>query len=219
MKRNTHGSWFRGTALAGLLSASASAQVVVYDNAEFPLNQYFFSQREFGDEITIGAGWRANSFEFEYYADGLAADGSEKAVIRFYRNDGIPVEGANTAGPGGLIYESPQFPLINGNYPVQIIDLEPLGIELPESFTWTIKTFGVSGDSEVFGLKLYDPPVVGSSFGDFWYFSTEGWELQTVAGVNANFAARLTAVPEPGTLALFGLGGLALLLRRRSAGR
>jgi hypothetical protein len=214
MKRKTHGSWFHTATLAGLLGASATAQVVVYDNAEFPLNQFFASQREFGDEITIGPGWSANSFEFEYYADGLAADGSETAVVRFYRNDGIEVEGTDSSAPGGLIYESPAFPLINGNYPVQIVDLAPLNISLPESFTWTIKTRGVEG-SEVFGLKVYDPPVVGSSFSDFWYFSTEGWELQTIAGVNANFAARLTAVPEPGALTIFGLGGLALFLRRR----
>jgi hypothetical protein len=218
MNMNMHASWVKGAALASLVAASASAQVVVYDNSTTPLNAFFSTQREVGDEITIGPGWTAHSFTFEYFAENLS--GNEKGRVRFYRNDGIQVEGTSSAAPGALLFESTQFDLINGNYPVSIVDLVGLNIQLPNSFTWTVKVDGLT-DGETFSLKLYDPPTVGSSFNDFWHFTTEGWELQQVEGLppgaGSSFGATLIAVPEPGTMTVLGVGALALLARRRVA--
>jgi hypothetical protein len=206
----------------GLFASSATAQeTVVYDNSTTPLNQYFQSTREFGDQIDIGgSGWIASSFRFEYFASGL--QGNETARIQFYSNNGVPLEGSDVQAPGELLYQSPVINLQNGNVPVIIEQLAPLGVLLPESFTWTVKLTGVSG-SEVFGLNLYDPPTAGSSLNDIWQFTTEGWNLLQLpglpSGVSANFGAVLTAVPEPSPIALLALGGIALLLRRRIAGR
>lgn len=215
MNMNLHASWVKGAALASLIAASASAQVVVYDNATTPLNSYFASQTEFGDEISIGAGWIAHSFTFEYYGENLS--GNEKAVVRFYRNDGVPV--GPSQAPGSLFFESTEIPLINGNYPVSIVDLVSLNIALPSSFTWTVKVTGLT-PAETFSLKLYDPPTVGTSFDDIWQFGLDGWELKQAQGLppgtGSNFGASLTAVPEPGTLTLIGVGALALMARRRS---
>lgn len=216
MNMNMHASWVKGAALASLVAATASAQVVVYDNSTTPLNSYFASQTEIGDEISIGAGWYAHSFTFEYFAENLSGD--EVAEVRFYRNDGVPV--GPSQAPGSLFYQSTQFPLINGNYPISIVELAALNIELPESFTWTVKVTGLSS-GETFGLKLYDPPTVGSSFDDIWQFGLDGWDLKQATGLppgtGSSFGATLTAVPEPGALTLVGVGALALLARRRRA--
>jgi hypothetical protein len=219
MKNNARVSWITSAVAVSLLASAASAQeTVVYDNSATPLNLYFSSTTEFGDQIEIGSGWIASSFRFEYFASGLSGD--ETARIRFYANNGIPIDGTDSQAPGQLLYQSPVINLQNGNVPVIIEQLAPLGIELPESFTWTISVSGVSG-SEVFGLNLYDPPVVGSSLDDIWQFTAQGWQLVQLpglpAGASANFGAYLTAVPEPGPLAILAVGAAALFLRRRQA--
>jgi len=211
MKNNARASWFLSASAVCFVAASAAAQTVVYDNTSGPLNKYFASSTEFGDEIHIdGGGWIADTFRFEYFASGLS--GGETAFVRFYRNDGVPV-GPGIA-PGGLIYQSPSFPVINGNLPITITDLAPLNIQLPNNFTWTVKVSGLTG-GETFGLNLYDAPNPGSSLDDIWQFGPDGWELKQIPGSVANFGAYLTAVPEPSAVTLLAVGGLALALRRR----
>ncbi len=221
MKNYAQASWRHGIAVVSLLAAaSAGAQpVLVYDNSANPLNSYFASQTEFGDQITVAnPGWIADTFRFEYFADGLS--GTETAVVRFYLNDGDLLSGTDIRAPGSILYESPAFQLHNGNIPVTITDLASLSIELPESFTWTVSVDGIDG-SGIFGLNLYDPPTVGSSLDDIWLFGDSGWELFQLPGLPdgaaANFGATLTAVPEPGPVALLALGALALFMRRRKA--
>lgn len=217
MKNNARASWIHGVAVVGLLASSAFAQTVVYKNTETPLDAYFASQTEFGDQITIsGGGYRATAFTFEYFASGV--DASSSAVLRFYRNDGVPLDSTSVQAPGSLFYQSVDIPLYNGNFPQQVIDL-PEGMDLlPSTFTWTITPKNLPGGA-VFGLKLYDPPTVGSSFDDIWQFTPTGWSLIQVPGYTANFGAELIAVPEPGVVSLLAVGGLALLMRRRSASR
>lgn len=222
MKKNVHAKWFPVIAGVGMLANSASAAgpvpSVIYDNTVTPLNSYFASQTEFGDQITTpGGGWVADTFTFEYFASGLG--GGETAKIRFYSNDGTLANAApGSARPGTLLYESTTFPLINGNVPLTVTDLVGLGVNLPSSFTWTVTPTGVAG-AETFGLKLYDPPIVGQSLNDFWQFAGGEWVLQQIPGTVANFGAQLIAVPEPGTMTLLALGGAALFLRRRSVAR
>lgn len=225
MKMHVRASWMGGVAVAGLLASSAAAQEVVYDNTQTPLNTYFASQGEFGDQVTIeGGGWLLHSFSFEYFASGLG--GGETARVRVYANNGIPTDTISGAqAPGELLWQSPVFPLRNGNTPIQIIDLASLNVSLPNTFTWTVVPSGVTG-TEVFGLNLYDLDLdnparttVGTSFDDLWKFGASGWELVQIPGTQANFGALVVAVPEPGVGALLAVGGLALALRRRSSSR
>ncbi len=219
MKKNVHAKWFPVIAGVGMLAYSANAATpppsVIYDNSVTPLNSYFASQVEFGDQISPqGGGWIADTFTFEYFANGLG--GGETAKLRFYANDGALANAApGSSRPSTLLYESGTFSLVNGNIPVTVTDLVGLGIALPASFTWTISPSGVSG-AEVFGLKLYDAPAIGQSLNDFWQFVGGEWTLQQIPGTVANFGAQLIAVPEPGTMTLLALGGVALFLRRRS---
>lgn len=222
MKNTLQAKWFPVLAGVGLITQSAGAAspvpTLIYDNSQNPLNSYFASQTEFGDQISPpGGGWIAETFTFEYFASGLS--GNETAKVRFYANDGpLAANVANSETPKTVLYESASFKLINGNIPVTITDLASLNVLLPKSFTWTITPTGVSG-AEVFGLKLYDPPTVGQSFDDLWQVVGGEWQLKQIDGKVANFGAQLIAVPEPSVVTLLGLGGAALLLRRRSASR
>lgn len=218
MKKNVLAYGVTAAAAVVLAAGSAfAAQVptIVYDNSVNPLNKYFASQSEFGDQIASPAiGWLMDTFTFEYFASGLG--GNEKATLRFYANDGAG-EG-NFKAPGSLLYTSPEIPLFNGNSPVTVADLKALNLVIPPSFTWTVSVSGLA-PAETFGLKLYDPPVVGTSYDDIWQLNNGNWQLIKVDGVaHSNFGSQLIAVvPEPGTLSLFGLGALALVARRRAA--
>jgi hypothetical protein len=61
--------------------------------------------------------------------------------------------------------------------------------------------------------------MTGNSFNDFWFFEAGAWELRTNATTPMNFAARVSAVPEPSVWLLWIAGGLCglILLRRRRA--
>jgi hypothetical protein len=83
---------------------------------------------------------------------------------------------------------------------------------------WTVKFSGIEG-SEHAGLLYYNPPTVGSSFDDYWLNNGTGFQLVDSSGIVDNFAAQVTAVPEPSTIALIlaGAGALgAARLRRKS---
>lgn len=224
MKNTLQAKWFPVLAGVGLVTQSAGAAApvptLIYDNAQNPLNAYFATQTEVGDEIStlVPNAWiaYADTFTFEYFASGLS--GGETAKIRFYANDGALAAGSVSQKPLTMFYESPAFNLINGNIPVTITDLKGLDIRLPQTFTWTVTPTGVTGN-EIFGLKLYDPPVIGESLNDVWQLVGNDWVLKQIDGKVANFGAQLLAVPEPSALTLLGLGGVALLLRRRSASR
>ncbi|MSU34221.1 MAG: PEP-CTERM sorting domain-containing protein [Pedosphaera sp.] len=91
-------------------------------------------------------------------------------------------------------------------------------IQVPDSFTWTIQYANVN-DTDAGGLVLGDPIGVGESFNDFWEKNSAGeWTTKVFpsGASKANFVAQVTAVPEPGTLALVAAAGsLLLALRRR----
>ena len=219
MKKNALATWVQAAAAVVLTAGSVNAAqvpTIVYDNSVNPLNKYFASQTEFGDQVASPAiGWLMDTFTFEYFASGLG--GSETAKLRFYANDGDGV--GNFKAPGTLLYTSPDIPLFNGNSPVTVTDLTSLNIVIPPSFTWTVSVSGLAAN-DTFGLKLYDPPVVGSSYDDIWQLNNGNWELVKVTGAPSNFGAQLIAVvPEPGALSLLGVGALALLVRRRASAK
>ncbi|MBI3414933.1 MAG: hypothetical protein HY043_06360 [Verrucomicrobia bacterium] len=216
---------FLTVALAGF---DAKADTVVYDNtaATSYLNQFFSANNEFGDEINLaGSARTVTDFKFEYFAN-LTTLGDDTVHFRIYAN------GSGTgAAPQTLLYDSNTdapggIPLFNG---LQTVDISGLSLSVPSKLTWTAQFTTSTGDTA--GLPLYSPATIGGvllggeigSRDDFWQNINGTWTLTrypngTPAG---NFAAQVTAVPEPSSIALGVLGGLALLgsqaVRRRNA--
>ena len=61
---------------------------IVYENSQEDVSATHARLEEFGDEIILaGDNRKIIRFEFEYFGK-FEADGDEKCVLRFYRNDG-----------------------------------------------------------------------------------------------------------------------------------
>lgn len=191
------------------LSASGFASIV-YDNTTSSLNQSFSpgNNVEFGDQVFLsGSERRITDFSFDYFL-GTNASGNESAELFFYQNDGP------STAPGTILYRSGTFSLASGQ---QTILAPALSATVPNSFTWAVAFEGIDFGEQA-GLILADPPSVGASLDDFWVKSSAGtWgTFQVDGGATAgNFAARITAVPEPTTLVLGVLGLLAVSGFRR----
>ncbi len=199
------------TAAVGLVACSQAAAEVVYDNSSSYLGNFSdLGNGTIGDQVTLGGSSRViTEFKFEYYLS-FAISGNEKGALKFYANDG-----ANGL-PSSLLYDSGAFGLSSGFHTVTA---ENLSTTVGNSFTWAVSFSGLEG-SEKAGLLFYDAPSVGSSFDDFWANTSGSWQLMNTAGLKDNFAAQITAVPEPTTFALLGTGlvglGLAAYRRRQS---
>jgi len=188
---------------------------VVYDNTSTDLGQQYSptpSTLEFGDQVTLfGTDRTLSQFSFYYLLSGTSAS-TQSVTLRMYANNG-------TNPPVTPFYTSDPI-LLNTSFNTETINF-PLAsnlITLPDTFTWTVQ-FSSLAAGQTGGLLLYGPPTPpGSSFNDFWQKDGTGtWSLMQVNGgaTLADFAARVTAVPEPGVLALGGFGALLLAGLRR----
>jgi hypothetical protein len=210
---------------ASMLGSTTGFAATVYDNSVNTLSRSYSPAAvggavpEFGDQVFLsGSDRRITDFQFEYFlsASGATA-GNETAELFFHQNNG----GTSGIDPGTVLYRSGEFSLSTG---FQTVAAQALSVALPSStFTWSVVFNGIEA-GESAGLLLYNPPTVGSSFDDFWQKNANGtWStfLVDAGATPANFAARITAVPEPGTYALAVVGGLILAgyrrMKRRSA--
>ena len=203
--------------LCSLPNLSFSA--VVYDNVN-PNSpdlsfQYFPTPAslEFGDQVTLGGTERTLSqFSFYYFLSGNSAS-TQNMTLRLYSNTGVTNSPASTA-----LYTSDPIP-VNLSFNTQTITFTNVitPIILPDTFTWTVQ-FSNLAANQTGALLAYGPPNIGSSFNDFWQKDGAGnWSTMQLNGgaTLGDFAARVTAVPEPGVLALGGLGALVLAGLRR----
>jgi hypothetical protein len=190
---------------AALLSTSvlSIAQNTVYDNTTTDKGQFYFSNNQYGDQINLLAGTDRTLSQFSFYYFFSGNLGSASAVLRFYDNTGAG------GAPGNAFYTGDPFTLQNGNNTETInFSGATTPVILPDSFTWTIQFSSLGTDQA--GLLLYGPPTVGSSFTDFWENTLTGWTPMGITGhpEGVDFAARVTAVPEPSVLALGALAAL-----------
>ena len=213
--------------LTGAILCSTSAFAsIVYDNSTTSLGRSYSPGNgiEFGDEIFLGGTDRTiTEFRFETFTSSNAS-GNETAQIIFRLNNGANL-GTGRIAPGAEIGRSPVFSLgqkIKNATETHIWSGISISLGAADNYTWSVVINGIDAGENV-GLALYNPPTVGLSYDDFWRNDAgTGWNTYLIDGgaTIANFAARITAVPEPSTLVLGALGGAALLgflrIRRRS---
>lgn len=78
-----------------------------------------------------------------------------------------------------------------------------------------------SGQGRAFGIDIYDGVLYWADYGGGSIHSglTDGTELQTLIDGLSNPVGLAVYVPEPGTIALLGLGGIGILYKRRASRR
>lgn len=199
---------------------NSSRATVIYNNSTNDLGVRFAftnglggsTSLLFGDEIILAGTERfLTSFSFEYYLEGVSGP-SRQSRVTFQLNDGTPFNTYNT--PGTTFYDSGWFS-IGGPTTRSTVqfdagpDFPVNGLYMPvlSNFTFTVQFQNLDANDNI-GVDLYNPPVVGAAYNDFWAYNS-GWSLQTNNAVPVNFGAVfLATVPEPSAVALVLLGGL-----------
>lgn len=217
-------------ALGLLTGAAASNAAVLYDNTSSPGTTTYGPGFNlplgtvFGDQIQLASPDPANtvsyilsSFAFEYSATGL--NGGEQVILRFYENDG-PVNQQGVPSPGELFFTAPAFGIENtgvagGDLGGASLTYTLAGVIAPDIFTWTVEFVGLDA-GEAAGLNVYTPPAIGGNIDSYWVRRDGLWGAEVdPTGAAVDFGAiadgSLVIVPEPGSIAIFGLGALALL--------
>ncbi len=224
--------------LVGTTGFSVLADVV-YDNfANY--NGHVFTVnngQQIGNEITLpgSTGLMLTNFAIEYYTpDATLAQGPTGVGIdvRFYYNDGPATNGFAT--PGTMFYDSGWFYNLmgntgaGGNNGYNVVTYSsftgdfPVGglpLNLPgNNLTFTITFTGLNAFNQVFLPLATNTP--GISYGDYWMQNGSGaWTLMSTNAADANLVVDFSATPEPSTVALVTLGGMALVgfnkLRRK----
>lgn len=211
----------------GLVALNARA-VLIYDNAAPASDQTnrlsAVNNLWFGDEVTLGTTYPDRTmmhFDFQYWAvgtSGLTID------VQLLYNTGTPYNGYASPDFSNPIYTYTGFSLPNtGRDTLNFdagIDFSLSGINLTSDELTLAVRFNFHGNGGTAGVDLYNPPVEGSSFLDYWQYNAGTWELTTnnVFGY-VNFGMRIEAVPEPSVFSIFIMGGLMALGFRRFFGK
>jgi hypothetical protein len=199
--------------------AATAGSSIIYDNtaAANYLNNFFSSNLQYGDEINFAGNKRGlTDISFEYNANVITFDLTEKVHFWLYKNDGAGgtpssvLYDSNTDAPGGI-------QVFNG---INHVDIGGLNLQVPDKVTFAVQFTGL-GPGESAGLTMYDPPTVGKSlaggvigsYDDFWENAGGTWTLFRFPNGNpaGNFGARFSAIPEASTVSYAILGGLILV--------
>ena len=234
-------SWFALIAGGGLLTACptvAFGAVTIYsntnnfsgssvDNSGTTLIGGTEVTRMVADDITFApgsTGMSINDLTFSAVNDGSSATAA-RVRIGLWADDGAG------GGPGTYLLSS-AIPVTLAGDSLSLISLLALDVPVPaDGKIWAgewFDNFGTSSTStelDALGVGLFDPPTVGSSIDEIFATGGPGFvdgnnpagSLVSFGGSPvANLGFTFNAVPEPGSIALGALGGLALLQARRS---
>lgn len=193
---------------ASALTASAQS-VVVYDNStgDSGVQYTAASGVTYGNQVVLSGTERTISeFIFQYWGTGLNAGAT--AEVTFYANNGTTDAAGYNPKPSTVLFDSGTFHISNGTNIVTFSEASlDGGVVVPDTFTWAV-TFNYSVGSA--GLSVFNGHSVGNTLNGIWYLNnSSGWELRLGDGTGTSFAAQISAVPEPSTFALLGMGAFA----------
>jgi len=181
------------TLLSLLILAAPAAGETVYDNtATYTSFNGFLSGAEWADDVHLTKGGDVDQIQFGYISNG-----STQATIRFYTNDAgnssVPVTGTQfhtevVAIPGG------------GASGLKVVDLST-PVTVPADMWMSIQFNGSSGT-----MRLYDPPVVGTSNNNLVVHVPSGWAADAFGPGRNNFQFGLRIQSGPVEWADLGQG-------------
>ena len=218
-----------GLATLLLVAASTSWAATVFDNTStnrsqvFPVATYTVggssvTVTEIGDQVTLsGSDRRITDMLVGYALTSANTNRNETATLNIYKDNASGV-------PATLLFSSAPVTLtLAPNGAEAIFQGISADLQGANTVTWMLN-FGDVDAGETLGLVLFGNPTIGVSFDDIWVRAGGTFELKNIPGAfqPEAFYARIIAVPEPNTLALLVLGGVACLgfrqlLRRRPA--
>ena len=211
---------FKKTGLACLLATASLAvhAVSLYDNLATPAGTFDAQGYQIGDQVILadlGVGANITDFSFELYSIGVAPTATY--TVSLLANDGT-----GGAPSSSLWSDTYNFGL---NFPTgQLVTYSGLSIDVPHSFTWAISFSGLDSGTAGLILSTAAGPSIGANYTDYWLKNgLLPWQLNYIEGQSINFLASFSgtpiAVPEPSSVALFGLGTVGLFLWRRRSVR
>ncbi len=185
---------------------SAGTTNPVYDNTVNSSGYYYNTNGlEEGDDLEMTAGGQMDHFAFGYYDPSGDGAVTTSAEVRFYDIATFVGDGTDTPIVSYTVTDLPG----EGGWIVGV-DLDTPSPVLPANIVMSVQL-----DNAVdAGLLIYDPPTIGASQDMFWLNDGTGNWYYFGGNPVANFALEVEMVPEPASLALLALGGLALLRRR-----
>jgi len=186
--------------------ASASADTIYY--VAPGANNFYNSTSgtEYGNQVSFpsnpSGAWTISSLTVPYYSN-YALNGG--LTLKIYSNNG-------TGGaPGTQLWSSGPLDVLNGGGSVTVPFPFSADNQIPNTLTYTVSFAGSGIAGNKAGLYLPGSnPAVGSSQG-IWSGAAGVWEKRALDGGLPVFQATITAVPEPSTWALAGLGLVGLM--------
>jgi hypothetical protein len=204
-------------AVLALFAGSASAGVL-WDNNIVPngvngraISPPSFPNIRVADDVTFRESVQIQDFHANVIEDGGWTDGGSLTLEIYANNGGAP--GAIVASHTG---EFTKMDTGDDYFGRSDFDywLEGLSINLNAGTYWVgIRNSAGGGAGTNYWMTSDGGPDGASS--STGYFSLDGGNTWTPEGATWHHAFVVTGVPEPSTCLLLGLGGLALLRRRR----
>jgi PEP-CTERM motif-containing protein len=205
-----------------LPASAADCNVVVYDNTTTPVFGNFtpFTQLGF-----VPLGHYASD---EALGDTVVLAGTKRAICQFDLMLRAPNEPTTLSAANGNALILSFYPVDDDGYPeltplwesgskdadvdiLTMVTFDVPNVIVPDAFAWAVRTEGPVVDV---GPALFDPPTIGWSDPDWIleldYMFPHWFPLGFEGDPAASFGARITAVPEPGTLSLLALCTLAM---------
>ena len=209
--------------LLPLVGASVAGADVVYQNVnpDWTSFQPVDSGEQIGDDVTLaGTARSVNQFQVVITNQFTQAyTGTFTARFFDIGSDGLP---NNQLWQGTVQVTNGQ-----GLEDNRTLTFAVPNVTVPDRFIWSLQADtnlpAPSADgSDGLGLTINAPPQVGSSQDVAYFFDGTSWSTfdyhDSPPPIDpATFEATINAIPEPASLGVLALGGIALLARKRNA--